>query len=58
MGFGIESRAAEDREYAPFEKITDNYPKYIITTDCLLQKRDGIKHVNLMSFLSEGKGFI
>mgnify|MGYP002522635747 FL=1 len=52
-----ESRATEDREYAPLEKIRDNYSKYVITTDYLLQKRNGIKHVNLMSFLSEGKEF-
>lgn len=52
-----ESRATEDREYAPLEKIKDNYSKYVITTDYLLQKRNGIKHVNLVSFLSEGEEF-
>lgn len=52
-----ESIATEDREYAPLEKIKDNYSKYVITTDYLLQKRNGIKHVNLMSFLSEGEEF-
>lgn len=40
----------ENREYRPLEQIKDNYPKYVITTDSLLQKRNGIKHVNLMRF--------
>ena len=35
-----ESKATEDREYAPLEKIKDNYPKYILTTDYLNQKRN------------------
>ena len=49
-----ESKATEDREYAPLEKINDNYPKYVMTTDYLLQKRSGIHHVNLMDFLKDG----
>ena len=35
-------------------KIKDNYPKYVLTTDYLLQKRSGIHHVNLMDFLKDG----
>ncbi len=47
-----ESKLTEDREYVPLEKIKDNYPKYVMTTDFLLQNRNGIKHVNLMEFIS------
>jgi len=43
----------ENREYAPFEKIRDNYPKYLFTQDPLLQKRDGVKHYNIAQFISE-----
>lgn len=46
-----ESKVTEDREYVPLEKIKDNYPKYVMTTDFLLQNRNGIKHVNLMEFI-------
>lgn len=49
-----ESKTTEDREFTPLEKISDNYPKYVITTDYLLQNRGGIHHVNLMDFLKEG----
>lgn len=38
------------------ETIRDNYNKYVFTTDFLLQKRNGIHHVNLMDFmLSENR---
>lgn len=53
-----ESKETEDREYRPLESIKDNYPKYVITTDYLLQQRNGINHVNLMQFISEKKLFI
>ena len=51
------SRETEDREYRPLEMIRDNYPKYVVTTDYLLQKRNGILHVNLMDFMKDGKIF-
>ena len=46
-----ESKSTEDREYASLESIADNYPKYILTTDYLLQSRSGIKHVNMLEFM-------
>ena len=45
------SKKTEDREYKSLESIRDNYPKYVMTTDYLLQNRNGIKHVNLMDFI-------
>ncbi len=53
----LESRATENREYAPLEHIKDNYPKYVATTDYLLQNRNGIKHINLLEFMREGLKF-
>lgn len=52
-----ESIDTEDREYKPLEKIKDNYPKYVITTDYLLQHRNGINHVNLMDFITNKQSF-
>lgn len=52
-----ESIETEDREYRSLERIKDNYPKYVITTDYLLQKRNGIFHVNLMDFMLNQRGF-
>ena len=52
-----ESKQTEDREYKPLEMIKDNYTKYVATTDYLLQKRNGIKHINILGFMKEGKKF-
>ena len=41
----------ESREYAPFSAIRDNYPKYLLTLDSLLQKRDGVIHKNIIEFI-------
>jgi predicted AAA+ superfamily ATPase len=51
------SKETEDREYRPLEIIRDNYPKYVMTTDHLLQKRNGINHINLMEFMMAEKSF-
>ena len=52
-----ESKQTEDREYKPLEMIKDNYTKYVATTDYLLQKRNGIRHINILEFMKEGKKF-
>ncbi len=48
----IMSPDTEEREYKPFTMIRDNYPKYLLTVDTLLQKRDGIIHKNIIEFIS------
>lgn len=54
----LESKDTEDREYKSLEAITfDNYPKYVLTTDTLLQKRNGIIHENIMRFIKENRTF-
>lgn len=35
----LQSIETENREYKPLEKIKDNYPKYVATTDYILQKK-------------------
>ena len=51
------SLETENREYAPLIKIRDNYPKYILTRNDPIQKRDGIIHKNLPEFMSRGELF-
>lgn len=50
-------KETEDREYRPLESIRDNYPRFVVTTDYLLQQRSGIRHVNLMEHLKAGLPF-
>ena len=47
----LAGKETEDREYRSLELIRDNYPKYVMTTDHLLQHRNGIIHVNLLDFI-------
>ena len=41
----------EEREYRSLESIADGYPKYLITMDKLLQRRSGIKHLNVVNLM-------
>ncbi len=41
----------EEREYRPFERIADGYPKYLIKMYKLLQKRNGIKQLNIVDMM-------
>lgn len=47
----------EEREYRPLEQIRDSFPKYVMTLDRLLQKRSGIFHKNIISFIEKGELF-
>ncbi len=53
----LSSKEAEDREYSPLESIKDNYPKYVVTRNDLIQKRNGIIHVNIGPFMEKGTLF-
>lgn len=54
----LESRETEDREYRSLESITwDNYPRYLLTMDNLIQKRNGIIHQNIAEFIKENRRF-
>lgn len=51
------SRETEDREYRPLESVKDNYPKYVLTRNDMIQKRNGIIHKNIPEFMKEGELF-
>ena len=53
----MQSEETENREYRPLERVNDNYAKYVATTDYTLQKRNGIKHINLMEFMTSESKF-
>ena len=53
----LASRDTEDREYRSLEAIRDNYAKYVMTMDGLIQKRNGIIHVNLLDFMKNRMRF-
>lgn len=39
------------REFGALEKIKDNYPKFLLTTDGFTQSRNGIQHLNVFHWL-------
>ena len=47
----------EEREYRSLERIADGYPKYLITMDKLLQRRSGIKHLNIIDMMVDDRDF-
>ncbi len=47
----------ENREYKPLEIIKDNYPKYVITRNDLIQQRNDIIHANIGPFMINGTPF-
>ncbi|MDR1059799.1 MAG: ATP-binding protein [Clostridiales bacterium] len=43
--------AVRERELAPLLKVSDNYPKYLLTLDFIAGDYEGIKQVNLIDWL-------
>lgn len=52
------SKETEDREYASLEQQKDNYPKFVLTRNDPIQRRNGIYHANIADFMSMNKEFI
>ena len=50
-------KATEDREYNSLEKIRDNYPKFVLTRNDIIQRRNGIIHENLPDFMKRCRAF-
>lgn len=53
VAWEITSENTVEREFGALEKINDNYPKYLLTTDSFTQNRSGIKHLNVFNWLLE-----
>lgn len=51
VAWQMESETTVDREFGALEKINDNYPKHLLTTDSFTQSRSGIRHLNVFHWL-------
>ncbi len=40
-----------EREFGALDKIKDNYPKFLLTTDGFTQNRNGVRHLNVYNWL-------
>jgi hypothetical protein len=48
---------APGTKYLFVDEVQDNYPKYVATLDPLLQRRNGIIHINVADFMKDGRDF-
>lgn len=51
VAWEMTSESTVEREFGSLEKINDNYPKFLLTTDSFTQNRSGVKHVNVFNWL-------
>ena len=56
VAFSIAERSVGEREYRPFSCTRDAYLRFLLTLDSLLQRRDGVRHLNLLDFMASGLG--
>ena len=52
----MDSEKTVEREFGVLEKIKDNYPKLLLTTDGFTQNRSGIRHLNVFNWLLDSDG--
>ena len=53
VAWQLANESTIEREFRSLEKIKDNYPKYLLTTDSFTQNRSGIRHMNVFNWLLE-----
>jgi hypothetical protein len=53
VAWQVTNESTLEREFGALEKINDNYPKYLLTTDSFTQNRSGIIHKNVFNWLLE-----
>jgi len=53
VAWQMANESTVEREFGALEKVNDNYPKYLLTTDSFTQNRSGIIHMNVFNWLLE-----
>lgn len=51
VAWQMNNASTVEREFGALEKINDNYPKFLLTTDGFTQDRSGVKHLNVYNWL-------
>ncbi len=51
VAWQMTNESTVEREFGALEKINDNYPKYLFTTDSFTQNRSGVRHLNVFNWL-------
>jgi hypothetical protein len=48
--------ATIEREFSVYDKVKDHFPKYVLSLDEFDMSRNGIRHINIIDFLSAQPG--
>jgi uncharacterized protein len=51
VAWQLTSEKTIEREFGALEKINDNFPKFLLTTDSFTQSRNGVQHLNVFNWL-------
>lgn len=51
IAWQLSSESTLEREFGALEKIKDNFPKFLLTTDSFTQNRSGILHLNVFNWI-------
>ena len=51
VAYLLASEDTIEREFGVYDRVRDNYPKYVVTLDEYDMSRNGIKHRNIRDFL-------
>jgi predicted AAA+ superfamily ATPase len=51
VAWQIREESTMEREFSALEKIKDNYPKYLLTTESFTTSRSGVIHLNVFNWL-------
>lgn len=55
VAWQMTNESTVEREFGALEKINDNYPKYLLTTDSFTQNRSGVIHINVFNWLLDSR---
>jgi predicted AAA+ superfamily ATPase len=57
VAYLLASPATIEREFSVYDRIKDNYPKYVLSLDEFDMSRKGIRHINIIDFLENSLPF-
>ena len=52
VAYLLASEETVSHEFGAYDRIRDNFPKYVVSLDELDMSRNGIKHRNIRDFLT------
>lgn len=53
VSYLLETEETRNSEFGVYQKVNDNYPKYVLSMDKMNFSQNGIIHLNIIQFLCE-----